>query len=531
MPNQHSLWQTPVSSRNGGLLFLGLFALVAALGFAGLTWGLSGLWVFFAEGNLTLAWVALLVLVTMGWAFPNWTLPCVPTVKGFDLLPNWTLWAAGLLPVACAVGVLQGFSNSADEYAYLFQAQTYGSGHLWNPAPILGQALAADYTWVKDGKWAGQYPPGWPGMLAVSGWCGIPYWLVNPLLAVALVAGLRRLAGISNTVLLVMACSPFFIFNAASYHSHLAAGLLGVMAVLCLEKALAPRPKWDWALAAGLAVGGVGLVRYISAALIAAPFALAVLRQRRWGVLAAVALGIAPCLAGVLWYHASITGDPLKPVYWMGGRTADHLYFDQAGMAEGIRISGWRLIELVEWAGPGLVAVWFGVLISKIRQRKLNAADWVMPLFVLVFLFYPFDGANRYGPRYYFEAFPFLILTLRGVELGPMAKRLLCLSLVYNLVALPFLAGFYRQMVTERMDLYAQVQSQGLTNAVVLVKDGPGRLWKMEPDDMARNGLTADGPVLYARADKTTEAELHHAFPSRQVWVYECPDRCRLRQD
>ena len=522
MPDKISQWQTPVSKRNGGLLFLGLFAVLVGIGFAVLTWGNSGLWVFFAEGNLALVWVTWVLVITLGLALPNWVPPA---------LPKRAVYGAALLPMLFAIGVLQGFANSADEYAYLFQAKTYLSGHLWNPAPDLGQALAADYTWVKDGKWAGQYPPGWPGILALFNWSGLPTWLVNPLLGLAIIAALRRLGLATNGALLVMASSPFFIFNAASYHSHLAAGLLGILAVLCLEMALAHKSKWGWALAAGLAVGGVGLVRYLSAALIAAPFALGVIRKRRWGILVCVILGIAPCIALLLWYHSSITGDPFKPVYWMGGRTADHLYFDPVGRSEGFRISGWRWVELVEWAGPGLVLVWLGVLIGKIRQRKLNAVDWVMPIFVLVFLFYPFDGANRYGPRYYFEAFPFLILSLNGVNFGPMAKRLLSLSLVYNLVALPFLAGFYRQIVTERMDLYAQVESQGLSNSVVLVKDGPGRLWKMEPDDMARNGLNADGPVLYARADRIDVAGLHDAFPDRQVWVYECPDRCRLRQD
>jgi hypothetical protein len=98
-------------------------------------------------------------------------------------------------------------------------------------------------------------------------------------------------------------------------------------------------------------------------------------------------------------------------------------------------------------------------------------------------------------------------------------------------VAVPVLAVFYHQIVEQRQDLSHQVELRGLSNAVVLVKDGPGKIWKMEPDDMARNGLTADGPVLYARADKTNEKELRDTFPNREIWVYHCPsDACELTQ-
>jgi hypothetical protein len=103
--------------------------------------------------------------------------------------------------------------------------------------------------------------------------------------------------------------------------------------------------------------------------------------------------------------------------------------------------------------------------------------------------------------------------------------------LVYCVVAVPVLAIFYHQIVEQRQDLYRQVEQLGLANAVVLVKDGPGKIWKMEPDDMARNGLTADGPVLYARADKTNETELKATFPTREIWVYQCPsETCVLNK-
>ena len=488
---------------------------------AGLYWGLDGMWVFFAPGALKAAVTGIALVLTLGAALLDWTPPAVDR--------RWIGVGLGALAVT-ACWVLQGFANSADEYAYVFQAQTYLSGRLWNPAPPLGQGLAADYTWVKDGLWAGQYPPGWPSILALFGWTGWPLWAVNGVLAAALLGLVRWVGGPRFGLVPVLAMTPFFIFTGASMHSHMAAALLGLAALACLELALA-QGSLIWALLAGVAVGWLGLIRYISAALMALPFALSLLAHRRWRMVAAVALGMVPGVVLLLCYHQAITGNPLVPVYWLSGRQADHLYFDAQGIGDGVRISLWRWVELVQWAGPGLVCLWLGVLARKGREGGWRALDWVFPLFVLTFLFYPFDGANRYGPRYYFEAFPFLVLAARRVDLGPAARRLMALNVAYCAVVLPFLGLFYHDMVTQRLDLYTQVRRMGLSNAVVLVKDGPGRIWRMEPDDLARNGLNADGPVLYARPDLVNTAQLHGAFPDRTIWVYACTPDCAITPD
>jgi len=541
--------QTSVPDQGGGLFFLALYAGLAAASFLVLSVGMNGLWVFFAPGPLAAVWGVGLLAVTFGLAQLKWEPPQVKPL-------GWVFLASILLILCVASGVLQGFENSADEYAYVFQAKTFLAGRLWNPAPTLGQALAADYTWVKDGKWVGQYPPGWPFILSVFGWSGVPFWSVNAIMA----AGLYLLTGqmisavidkdscgrcpdpqgrdaldplsIKSAAMVLLALSPFTIFNGASFHSHMAAALMAMGAVVCLNRA-AQKKEYAWAVAAGLALGGVGLIRYVSAVLIGAPFAIALMRRKQWRLCLAVGAGALPCLLLVLAYHRAITGDPFKPVYWLGGRDVDHLYFDMASIVEGLRITGWRFIELVEWGGPGLVLLWVWGFAVRARTKALEAVDMVFPLFVLAYLFYPFDGANRYGPRYYFEAFPFLILMVRGCR-SVVCRRLIALSVVYGLVALPFLGQFYRQIVTERQDLYRQVTVMGLNHAVVLVKDGPGSIWQMEPDDMARNGLSADGAVLYARADKVDAATVQAAFPDRDLWIYSCRDgagRCQLRKN
>ena len=61
---------------------------------------------------------------------------------------------------------------------------------------------------------------------------------------------------------------------------------------------------------------------------------------------------------------------------------------------------------LVVGAALMLIALW--------RARQLDFPDVIFPATIIIFLFYGADGGPpySYGPRYLFEAFPFLILSI-----------------------------------------------------------------------------------------------------------------------
>ena len=82
---------------------------------------------------------------------------------------------------ATAWGVLDGFANSADEYAFRFQGWTLAAGRLWNDPPAMLQAESALYVWAVPGKWVGQYPPGWPAFLALGDLLRLPEFVLNAL--------------------------------------------------------------------------------------------------------------------------------------------------------------------------------------------------------------------------------------------------------------------------------------------------------------------------------------------------------------
>jgi len=201
-----------------------------------------------------------------------------------------------------------------DSVTYLFQAQTLARGALTAPAPPLAAADATahfdqEFLLVRDGRWFGKYPPGWPALLALGVVVDAP-WLVNPLLAalsVALLyqlgirskgAGGRRSGGAKkspyvthhsslttdplNTDLLtplLLSTSPFFLIMSGSLMAHPAELFWTVLFMVAWSRALvgglATRPTRRWAIVAGLALGALFLTRQFTALTIGLAFGAA----------------------------------------------------------------------------------------------------------------------------------------------------------------------------------------------------------------------------------------------------------------
>ena len=142
-----------------------------------------------------------------------------------------------LILSAIAILILQKFPNSADEYVYLYQARTFLSGKLWNPAHAL--QIFFEFYWIlnENGRVFGQYLPGWPLLLAAGMFLKIPSYLVGSLLGTLSLGALFLLGKkVYNERIALLAValtflSSFFIFNSASYFSHTPCSLLLILFV------------------------------------------------------------------------------------------------------------------------------------------------------------------------------------------------------------------------------------------------------------------------------------------------------------
>lgn len=505
-----------------------LFAAAILLIFEGLGWGS----IFWGENRSRLhAIIVLVPLATMMFL----SVPRMPAVgsaarAGRLAWPALVAGVAGLIALM-AVGVVRQFPNSGDEYAYLFQAETFAAGRLWNAPPALGRSAAATFLWVANGKWVGQYPPGWPALLAPFVRAGVP-WLANVLLALLAVAGLARLASdaagrdASWRSALLFGLSPFTIFTAASLFAHQLAATATIGALLCSRRARERRTMLP-AVLAGAACGLAGITRLPAAVPCAVVLACDLLKgEDKPRRLAGLLLGAAPFAVLLLGYQYAVTGSPFRPAYWIGGREVDHLYFDGASLAEAARLTAFRFVELSLWASPLIVPMWAWAFWRKARSGTWEAADLLFPAGVLLFLLYPLHPGFRFGPRYFFDFFPglvFTIATVTAAEPGRLdrARALIRVSVLYGVLVMVALAADYRSVIDDRLALFRAVDRIGPSHAVVCVHGGSGRLLPMKESDLVRNGISADEPVLYARCSMIDPASLARIYPDRDIWVWQ----------
>jgi hypothetical protein len=484
-------------------------------------------------------------------------IPMLVFIRNADAIsarPTEKTWraAAALLVLVGGVGallavwILRGFANSGDEYGYLFEAQTFLAGRLWLPLQP-GQEFFSFFHIIEgDGKLVSQYPPGWPAILAAFRVIGLPFWFVNPLLGALLLFGLAkfcdrehgRVAGIA--ALAMAAITPFFLFNAGSYFSQISGALCG-LSFCYFGRSFLDRPSWRPAAIAGAALGILGTIRPYDVLFFAAPFAGELLLtggRRHYFHLLVVGLGGLPFLAALLYVNQAVTGNPLLLVESWGNPLLQlGLYpVDEDGQhytpLNSALIAAHEIGELAKWTSPIFLLACVPAFLLKLRRHKLRFHDLVFPAGMLAYFFFFNAGGNRYGPRYYFDAWPLLVATVAWAfaelfekhgrqRANAAALGLLATHVATGVAAFIVIAVVMRTVVDQRMDIYDAVDRADIHHAVVIVRSGTGVLIPMGIGDLLRNGITRTGDVLYAQSVPGHDSELRSLYPDRRFYAYE----------
>ncbi len=190
-----------------------------------------------------------------------------------------------------------------------------------------------------------------------------------------------------------------------------------------------------------------------------------------------------------------------------------------------------HLGELALWTPPMLLAAY----ITAMRKTPLTsrlAAVGAGAACVMIGL-YPYinRGGNQYGPRFYFDGFPLLVVAAAAIVFGAIryedrsrrSRRLVYLFFASLLVHVPIAAIEMRAshaQVVERLDLARQVERAGLNNAIVFVLTPIGVERPLPATDLTRNGIALDGPVLYALDRGPENVELERYYPGRACYSY-----------
>lgn len=448
--------------------------------------------------------------------------------------------------------VLDAFPNSGDEIAYVMQAETYGRGGLWVDLPPDPDALRLFRFFDVRGHWLSQYPPGWALVLALFAAIGAPLWIVNPAIGAAILVLFHTLARrhvgaqVAWLATVILATSAFYVLTVASFFNHALTTLLALVFALFAERFL-ERGRWRDAALAGLAIGALGVTRTQNAAPFVAAFLLVLAFRpgRRLGVVW-FGLGGAPLLLALLAYNAVTTGDPLLPPQnWAGDEPLGPLPqppgvetgggsgpepLGQIGL-QTVVLTINRLVRLHEWGSPVVLYASIAAFLALARRRAVGLTDWIAPITIVMFLAYGGDGGNQYGPRYYFEAWPFALLTaakLADSLLASPDNRLrdwtaaaIGVALTCQLAYLAPRLEREHRVVIGRQDVYRVVQAAGLKRAIVVIEGQVGLFRRLPPADLVRNGLDViDRDIVYARVAPGGDAALTAAYPGRPLYTY-----------
>jgi len=433
-----------------------------------------------------------------------------------------------------ALFALNQFPNSSDEYVYLYQAQTVSDGRLWYPASPVEEAFRFNHIAEKDGIRVGRFPPGWPLLMAIFLYVGVPAALVNIILGVLALFVFYRLALrlygplIATAGMSLLGISAFYIFNSASYFSHTSCVFEALVFTYGIYLYI-DRKQPLFALMAGAALGLMLITRYYTAVLIGIPLCVMLFYHERlksfkgffW-----LAVGALPFFIYLLWYNYSITGDALEPVTVWAYDDEGLGFVNGHTLLKGLEHIMRRMLMFAYWVSPVMLLLYFVFLFRKRAantDRVVYVEDYFFIFVIIGYLFYHEIGGNQYGPRFYFEAFPFLLLlVLRTVfaENIKWAKALIIASAIVMIVRLPLIAHREHMIVKERTDVYRLVAKANIQNAVIFVANGTSVRRPMPASDLTRNDIYYQASVLYAFDDAVSNNEVMKHFADRTFYRY-----------
>ncbi len=467
--------------------------------------------------------------------------------RRFDLAVGLTMV---VLSTALSYALFDWVPVVQDSQAQLFHARIFLSGHLMLPSPPSPLHFLADHVIVEPAFYS-QYPPGHTVLLALGELVHAPF-LVNPLLGTATLLLLRRVGEAlfdrrtGRRAALLALGSPFVLWMSSEAMNHASAAVLILLTTLAILRTIAAssepshRRALGWSILAGLSIGGVLLIRPVTAIALGLPLAVLTLHglYRRPALVIAMALSFAAMASLLLAFNEATNGDPFLMGYVVRWGPEHSLGFHASpwGTAHtplrGLDHTQSNLVgaSVFLWGGsfPALALVVLGAL--RDRARLVTSVLVAMPVMVLAIYFFYFFQDLTFGPRFLYEAAPtFFVLGARGLGALPAelrrgraapgaVRRALDLALALALLVpllhfLPALAHQYNVGYCPRGHLVERAERTITERPALVFVDGAYERAFFRVDPQLR------APILYAR-DLGDEANLvlRCAMPERTAW-------------
>ncbi len=461
--------------------------------------------------------------------------------------------------------IYENHPHVPDETQYLFQARLMAAGKLTAEPPPVPEAFAMYMTPHLDDRWYGIFPPAFPAILAVGVFFGAQ-WLVNPILAgfCVLLSYLffqqmysRRFARLA---VVLLCCSPWFIFMAMSFMSHIFMLVCALAAAVLLNKAIAGKRVF-YALGAGFFIGIVSLIRPLDGLIVA--FLLGIWTLFRCGLWrekvktsAALVFGTMATASIIFPYNNAVTGDALllpMNAYYTKYFWADVMalgFGANRGIVWGIdafpghspleslinaALNTFSLnIELFGWACGSLILTVFVIITGGLRKKDFWAIGTIS-LIVGFYSFYWYSGGPDFGARYWFlSIIPLIALTVRGVEFlsektgsSKMNPRIVLAVLTLGAISLvsylPWRAlDKYFQYLEMRPGIRELAKENDFGRSLVLIRGAEHpdyqSAWIYNPLD-----FKGDAPIYAHDKNAEIRRKLLTAYSDRDIWIIEGP--------
>jgi 4-amino-4-deoxy-L-arabinose transferase-like glycosyltransferase len=473
--------------------------------------------------------------------------------------------------LALNVAGFRDFKVTPDENTYLNQARIFSQGKLYGEAPPVPEFFEEPYLAHKDGRIFSIYQPGWSLLLTPAVLMGLeraipPLTASLALVAVFLLARTLYGSGVARAAALIMLFSPYFLFHAATYYSHIAE-LLWISLFALAFVTGREQKKSGLYLIAGLCLAAGFLTRYF-ALFFGFPFGLLLvwdLLRREEGAWKNVFLFVSPLLAAAgiaVVYQWILTGDPLLAPHDIYIEQARYIYI-LAQLENPYQLYGFspdytlstalvrglkRWWSLNFWVFPMAMLFVVPVLLRPKRWDLLFLSGFLCQ--TLVYLPYFPPGGWQYGPRYYFPVFGCLALIIaRGLQevfryvrerwgTGRIYRGLaygLCLCLVFN-VSVTLLFGAGTRLATRgALDQYRLLEEKGIRAGIVLIRMHPDfyahksfkelgmeeELRNDYPYYLIHNRVDYGQDILFAHSlGEEEDRRLRAAFPDRRFYVF-----------
>ncbi len=483
---------------------------------------------------------------------------------------GWVLRLALSVTVIAAIlarFVYEAHPHVPDEVAYLLHARYLAEGMWTMPIPPVPAGFNIDLMHYEPTRWFSPVPPGWPMVLAIGAWFGVP-WLVNPVLGGLAVVLCYLLVGhLSNgrttrLATLLLASSPWFLFLSMNFMTHTLSLVCALAAALGVARSR-QNGSWVPALLAGFAVGMTSLVRPLEGLVTAMLLGFWSLgaRGRLFRLAPSMALVLGTVAVGSLVrpYNAMLTGSPrVFPLmayidkYYVPGSN-DLGFGPNRGLGWGglDPFPGHGILDVivnallniaqvnVELEGWPIGAVVLVAMVFLLRGAERRRSDWWLIIAIGAVVgahsFYWFSGGPDFGARYwYLIVVPCCALLARslgalddtvGATRSSTAVRSVALLLMAAslVVYVPWRAvGKYRHYRGMRSDVRQLAQQHQFGRSLVLVRGS------RHPDYASAAiynpiDLHADAPVYAWYASDSIRKALLEAYPDRPVWIVDGP--------